>query len=300
LIPADKSEPGYSELGLARLALSKRLKDLSEELRTAVAEPDNPAEDPDSALADRIWRLLDDGVPALRDELVAYLRARDTPWSRIGARAGLTEQEAGARWGRVEPSHLDKPGATAAALDQWYVHHAQVEPLADVADPVSRLLGTSAPQQERCLICAKYAGETVPAWAGRPVPPGGHLVDDGTWRVGHGPTPFWPRGTLLIESRRHFLDHTEITPGEATSLALLMRRLTEPIKEATGADRVHVWSCMEGTPHFHTWLVPRVGEVTSGRAFIGGPGYCTEAEAEETVHAIRKALGSLEPTGADE
>ncbi|MEU9478090.1 hypothetical protein [Streptomyces sp. NPDC048191] len=284
----------FTESDLARLALSARLRDLSEELREAVAAPDGPAGS-GSALAERLWQLLDDDVPALRDALVGYLRARDTPWSWIGERTGTGETGARARWGTAGPAPLDDPRATAAALDAWYVRHAQVEPLAQVADPVSRLLGGSEPGQERCLICAKYAGEPVPAWAGRPVPPGGHLVDDGTWRVGHGPTGFWPRGTLLIESRRHFLDHSDISPDEAVSLGLLVRRLTGAIKEATGAPRVHVWSCMEGTPHFHTWLVPRVGEVDSGRAFIGAPGHCTEAQATQSVQAIREALQGREP-----
>ncbi|MER5751335.1 hypothetical protein [Streptomyces sp. NPDC002088] len=293
----------FSESDLARLILSTRLRDLSDELRTAVAEPDSPVAGgarpgPGSTLAERIWQLLDGEIPALQDALVGYLRARETPWSWIAERTGTSEDDVRARWGRIDVTPLADPQASAAALDEWYVRQAQVEPLAQVADPVSRLLGDSVPQQERCLICAKYAGEPVPAWAGRPVPPGGHLVDDGTWRVGHGPTGFWPRGTLLIESRRHFLDHTEISPDEAVSLGLLVRRLTDPIKEATGAPRVHVWSCMEGTPHFHTWLVPRVGEVQSGRAFIGRPGHCTEAEATEAVHAIRKALESREPTEA--
>ena len=293
----------FSELDLARLALSERLKDLSDELRQAVAAPDGPsgegpaADSLGSALAQHVWQLLDFGVPALKDSLVAYLRARETPWGWIAETAGLGEDEARTRWGRISPDHLADAQATAAALDAWYVRHAQLEPLAQVADPVSRLLGDSTPQQDRCLICAKYAKEPVPAWAGRPVPPGGHVVDDGTWRVGHGPTAYWPRGTLLIESRRHFLDYSEISPEEAASLGVLVRRLTGPLKAVTGAPRVHVWSCMEGTAHFHMWLVPRVQEVASGRAFIGNPGYCAETEAEQVVDALRAAL-ELEPDGA--
>ncbi|MFG3587502.1 hypothetical protein [Streptomyces sp. NPDC047990] len=290
----------FSEQDLARLALSAQLKDLSEELRLAVAEPDGPTADGSgSVLAERLLRLLDDGVPALQDALVAHLRARDIPWAWIGPRTGLGQDDARARWGRTEPVHLADARGTAAALDEWYVRHAQLEPLAHVSNPVSRLLGDVEGDPQRCLICAKYAGEAVPAWAGRPQPPGGHLIDDGTWRVGHGPAGFWPRGTLLIESHRHFLGHAEISPDEATSLALLIRRLTDPLKEATGAPRVHVWSNMEGTPHFHTWMVPRVTEVPSGRHFIANPGYCTAVEAEEAVHAIRKALEGHAGTEAD-
>lgn len=285
----------FSEHDLARLALSTRLRDLSEALRQTVAAPDarvanGPANETTSTLAERIWLLLGTDVPALQDSLVGYLRTRGTSWDQIAERTGLSADEARARWGGTGPDRLPDPQAAVASLDEWYVRHAQLEPLGQVADPVGRLLSGATPQEGRCLICAKYAGEPVPAWAGRPVPPGGHLVDDGTWRVGHGPTGFWPRGTLLIESHRHYLDYADFAPDEAASLGPLVRRLTQPLKEATGAPRIHVFSSMEGAPHFHLWLVPRVGEVASGRTFISDPGYCTDAAAEEVVHAVRERL----------
>lgn len=288
----------FTEADLARLALSGRLRDLSEALRQAVAAPDGPAANglPGSAegdLGERLLRLLESEVPALQNVIVDYMHTRGTAWSVIAGQAKVSEDEAREHWTAVGPGSVAEPRAFASALDEWYIRHAQLEPAAHVTDPVSRLLSSGAlqaPQEEHCLICAKYAGHPVPAWAGRSAPPGGHLVDDGTWLVGHGPTAFWPRGTLLIESRRHFLDYADFTPEEAASLGRLVRRLTAPVKAATGAPRVHLWSCMEGTPHFHLWLVPRTGEVQSGRAFIGNPGYCTEVAAEETVHAIRQVL----------
>lgn len=282
--------PPFSEQDLARLALSLRLRDLSEALRRSVAAPDAPASDARSPLAEQIRRLLGEDVPALQDSLVAYLRTRGASWEATARMARVSEDEARTRRPRAGPERPADPEADAAALDEWYVRHAQLEPLGQVADPVSRLLGDRAAQEQRCLVCAKYRGEPVPAWAGRPVPPGGHLVDDGTWRVGHGPTGFWPRGTLLIESHRHFLDYADFAPDEAASLGPVIRTLTGPLKEATGAPRIHVFSSMEGAPHFHLWLVPRVGEVRSGRAFIGDPGYCTDAEAEDVVRTVRKSL----------
>jgi hypothetical protein len=90
----------FSELDLARLALSTQLRDLSEELRTAVAEPDGPAGDgtpsgTGSALAGRILQLVNSSeIPALQDTLVAYLRARETPWLWIGAHTGMSEEKA--------------------------------------------------------------------------------------------------------------------------------------------------------------------------------------------------------------
>ncbi|MEU2436636.1 hypothetical protein ABZ595_10580 [Streptomyces rubradiris] len=284
----------FSEEDLARLALSARLRDLSEALRKAVAAPDAPVSEGPGSLAAEIRRLGDEAVPAVQNALVAYLRARGTSWQEIAEQAGVSEEDARGRWAGVSPQRLPDPRAVASDLDAWYVRHAQLEPLAQVPDPVSRLLGRHTAKDRHCLICAKYAGEPVPAWAGRPVPPGGHLIDDGIWRVGHGPTSVWPRGTLLIESHRHFLDYAEFTPEEAASLGGLVRRLTNPLKEATGAPRIHVFSSMEGTAHFHLWLVPRTGEVQSGRTYISDPGYCTDTEAEEVVHALRGILESAE------
>ncbi len=109
-----------------------------------------------------------------------------------------------------------------------------------------------------------------------------------------GPTPYWPAGTLLIESRRHFLDYADFEPAEATTLGPLINRLTGPLKEATGAPRIHLFSCMEGTEHFHVWLVPRIAGETSGRTFIADPGYCTPVEAAEVIARVRLALARAE------
>ena len=45
---------------------------------------------------------------------------------------------------------------------------------------ISRLLSERTPGERACLICGKYEGRAVPAWAGFPRPPGGHLIDDGS------------------------------------------------------------------------------------------------------------------------
>jgi diadenosine tetraphosphate (Ap4A) HIT family hydrolase len=110
------------------------------------------------------------------------------------------------------------------------------------------------------------------------------------WRVGHGPTPYWPLGTLLIESHRHFVDYADFEPEEAASLGPLVQRLTAPLKEATGAPRIHFFSCMEGNEHFHLWMVPRAEGRTAGRSFIADPGYCNPVDAEDVIDRMRKAL----------
>ncbi|MBV9823908.1 MAG: hypothetical protein JO144_16890 [Actinobacteria bacterium] len=315
-----------TEADLARLALSVRLRDLSEAFRVAVAATDGlPARDGESpdagealdpasngggtetarpaasfgdpdeqpVLAGRLWSLLAGELPRLEEAMVTHLRATGASWAEIAELRSVSEDEVRSRWQHVEvPPATGDPVTQAADLDEWYIKHAQLEPLAQVRDPFSRLLSAHAPQEHECLICIKYRGGALPAYGGYTSPPGGYLVSDGSWRVGHGPTPYWPAGTLLIESKRHFLDYSEMTDDEVASIGPLIRRLIGPQKRAMGAPRVHVFSCMEGAEHFHLWLVPRIGDIPSGRGFIANPGYCSIPEAEQAIERIRRELDS--------
>ncbi|MET7422529.1 DUF6182 family protein [Dactylosporangium sp. NPDC005555] len=292
--------PDYSEADLARIALSTHLQRLAETFRQAVAAPDTGGSPGgDTGLAASIWTLLTQDVTALHDTVVSYARSRGCSWEDVAALTGVEAHEARERWQDATGPPVADPAAAASALDAWYVRHGQVEPLARVRDPFTRLLDGRTPDGRQCLVCAKYAGAPVPAWAGLPVPPGGHLIDDGTWRVGHGPTPYWPAGTLLIESRRHFDDYAGFAPAEATTLGPLIQRLTGPLKEATGAPRIHLFASMEGTEHFHLWMLPRVAGMPENRTHVGDPGSCTPAEAERAIDRIRRALRLPGDPGAE-
>ncbi|MPZ83083.1 MAG: hypothetical protein GEV28_22905 [Actinophytocola sp.] len=285
----------FTEADLARLAMSARLRDLSEAFRVAVAAEDGGAETTgEPGLAARLWSLLTTEIPVVQEAIVQHVRGGGGSWADVAAVTALSEDEARDRWSGAAPSRVANPVAEAAALDEWYVRYAGLEPLAQFRDPVSRLLSTHPGRAPECHICVKYKGGALPPHAGRATPPGGHLLDDGRWRVGHGPTPFWPAGTLLIESHRHFLDFAEMDDDEAAAIGPLIRRLMGPLREATGAPRIHVFSCMEGAPHFHVWLVPRIGDVASGRTFIGDPGYCSVPEAEAMITRIREAMTRAE------
>lgn len=288
--------PEFTDADLARLALSRRLRELSDAFRLGVAARDGETGgQPGRTLATQLWTLAGTELPLLQDAIIDYTRSTGSSWTEIAELTGLDEDELSSRWTSAVRRRPADPAAVAAALDEWYVRHAQLEPLARVSDPFSRLLTGREPRDQSCLICAKYAGEAVPAWAGFADPPGGHLVDDGIWRVGHGPTPYWPAGTLLIESQRHFLDYADFTPEEAATLGPLIRQFTAPLKEATGAQRIHVFSSMEGTEHFHLWMVPRTGDVQSGRTYLADPGYCTAPAAEAVIDRVRKIMP---PAGA--
>jgi diadenosine tetraphosphate (Ap4A) HIT family hydrolase len=286
--------PPYTNDDRVRIALSKQLQQLSEALRLAVtAEESDDSSAPEGLMA-RLRAMLISDIPTLEETVVGYARHRGDTWHEITDLTGVDAEEAQRRWAGAQVSMPADPEQETLALDSWYTMHAQMEPLGRVRDPFSRLLSGREPAGKQCLICAKYDGRPVPPWAGWANPPGGHVIDDEHWRVGHGPTPYWPAGTLIIESRRHFVDYADLNAQEAAAIGPLIQRLTDPLKEATGAPRIHVFSCMEGTEHFHVWLVPRRGEVSMGRTFIGNPGYCSPVEAEDVIVRLREALQKSE------
>ncbi|HEX8732033.1 MAG TPA: hypothetical protein VF725_08215 [Ktedonobacterales bacterium] len=136
-----------------------------------------------------------------------------------------------------------------------------------------------------CFICRKQRGEQAP-------PPSGYLYKDACYHVCHAPAALALPGTLIVEARRHFLDFAEMTPEEAAGYGPLLARLYAAIRRATGAERVYALVTLEGAPHFHTWLVPRLpGETARGVALLAAERSCSEAEALAAAEAIRAALG---------
>lgn len=139
-------------------------------------------------------------------------------------------------------------------------------------------------QPAECFICRKQRGEEES-------PPGGYLYEDASYRVCHAPAAMATPGTLIVESRRHFLDFAEMTPEEAAGYGPLLARLYAAIKHAVGAERVYTLVTLEGADHFHVWLVPRApGETARGVALLAADRSCTEDEALATAEAIRAAL----------
>lgn len=137
-----------------------------------------------------------------------------------------------------------------------------------------------------CFICQKQAGETAQ-------PPGGYFYEDENWKVCHAPISGSLPGTLIIESRRHYLDFTEMTPEEAASFGNLLRCFYQAIKDVTQAERVYTLVLLEGTPHFHTWLVPRTPEISERGISVFSKDYtCTEEQALAIVKQMKAILNS--------
>ncbi len=282
----------YTDRDLARITLAQRAAALADRLHKVAGKYGHDL--PPGTWTGTLVPPILQGAAELQDLAVAYERSRGASWAQIGDSIGLDARAAEDRWGKVDSG---APPADLAALvrelDHWYVRHMWLDEAdrSDVVDPVNRLLDASvSPDAPSCLVCRKYSGGTGVCWAGQATPPGGHLVDDDLWRVGHAPTVFAPCGSLLIESKRHFLDHSEMTDDEAASFGPLVGRLTNAIKRVMGAERVHVYSSMDGAPHFHVWLTPRLPDDVKGRGFIVSGGYCTDSAAEAAVTAMRNVL----------
>jgi diadenosine tetraphosphate (Ap4A) HIT family hydrolase len=301
----------YSDRDLAKIAVAREAASLADHLHRMVGKYGHDVP-PGTWLGELMSPVLAHAAK-LQGLTAAYERALGTSWEEIAKITGLDDAEA--RWRDMIAGTVPEDiGAAVTELDHWYVRHMWLADAdrAHVPDPVSRLLDAHADHaaesggaewgsagwggagsggaEDACLVCRKYRGGAVPAWAGRAVPPGGHLIDDAYWRAGHAPTVFAPCGSLLVESKRHFLDHAEMTNEEGASYTRLIGRLTIAIKQLTAAERVHVYSSMDGAPHFHVWLVPRRPDDVKGRGFIVRPGYCTDAAAEAIIAGMRAVL----------
>ena len=137
---------------------------------------------------------------------------------------------------------------------------------------------------ETCFICRKH--EEL-----EPTPPGGYIYEDEHWMVCHAPVNVGPLGTLLIESKRHFLDYAEMTTEETETFTPLLKKIYKVISAHIDAERIYQVSMMDGTPHLHIWLIPRGKDVIErGMKFLTRDDSCSNEDAEELVNKLRKAM----------
>lgn len=135
-----------------------------------------------------------------------------------------------------------------------------------------------------CFLCQKHVGKVAS-------PPGGYIYEDTYWKVCHAPVDKGPPGTLLIESKRHFLDFAEINTDEAASYGVLLKNLYIALKSQLGSERVYQVTMLEGIPHLHTWLVPRSKDIVErGVPFLAKDLSCEDADAQKLAAALREML----------
>jgi len=150
------------------------------------------------------------------------------------------------------------------------------------------------PGDSKCFICRKQAGKAES-------PPGGYIYEGRHFAICHAPRNIGTAGTMIVESRRHFLDFEEMTLAEGTDLAGLLMRLFPAVKHATHADRVYSLTMMADVPHFHLWLVPwKKDEPLRGVTYLAGEHQLPSIEeVEQAVRSIRRAFdrsqGPLRP-----
>lgn len=134
-----------------------------------------------------------------------------------------------------------------------------------------------------CFICNKHTGTSNQ-------PPGGYIYEDEYWMVCHFPAEQSVLGQLVMESKRHFLDFSDMSDEEARSYGYIVKKLYTILKQVTGAERVYSLVTIEGTPHFHVHFIPRMSQsLTKGLTFIGQEKSCNEEDAIEIsrkLHAI--------------
>jgi diadenosine tetraphosphate (Ap4A) HIT family hydrolase len=137
---------------------------------------------------------------------------------------------------------------------------------------------------DNCFICRKHNG-------GEAAPPGGYIYKDEHWMVCHAPVKLGPLGTLFIESKRHFLDYSEMTEEESTSLGNVMKKIYHALRLHTDAERIYQLTTMEGQPHFHSWLVPRRKEdAERGLKFLARDDSCNEEDAIALASKLHEAM----------
>lgn len=137
---------------------------------------------------------------------------------------------------------------------------------------------------DNCFVCRKHIGQ-------EPSPPGGYIYEDEHWMVCHAPGKLGPLGTLFLESKRHFLDYSEMNDDEARSLGTVLKKTYHALGAHTEAERIYQLSTIEGQPHFHCWIVPRGSDVTErGLKFLVRDDSCSDEDAAELASKLRDAM----------
>jgi diadenosine tetraphosphate (Ap4A) HIT family hydrolase len=91
--------------------------------------------------------------------------------------------------------------------------------------------------------------------------PGGWIHEDALVVASHaynpdrGEKPYL--GHLIVETRRHASQFSDLTEEEAQAVGALVSRLARILRDAEGAEHVYVVFWGDGTPHFHIHLLPR-------------------------------------------
>jgi hypothetical protein len=92
------------------------------------------------------------------------------------------------------------------------------------------------------------------------------LVND-LWHV-YAPWEITPGG-FIVQTRRHVEGLWLLDRGESETLGVVLRDISDAIREIYSAEKVYVISLGENYPHFHLMLLPRAAGVPAdGRGLV--------------------------------
>ena len=93
----------------------------------------------------------------------------------------------------------------------------------------------------------------------QPLPPGAdrgrYVWEDDRWRLWTLTTGQVP-GYSFLTPKRHIPYVTDLDGAEATALGPVLARLSAAVRDAAGAELVHLHVFGDGVAHFHVHLVP--------------------------------------------
>lgn len=133
--------------------------------------------------------------------------------------------------------------------------------------------------------------------AGRIVPPGGIIFDDGQWVLSHSISPVLLRGWLILKPKRHVEHLADLNDPEAAAMGPLISKTSSAMRRALGPEKVYLCSFGELVRHVHWYLVPRYPEMSVHGIGVlnemfadSSPWACSDAEADEAAANVRDAL----------
>ena len=136
--------------------------------------------------------------------------------------------------------------------------------------------------------------------AGRIVPPGGIVLDDGVWVLSHSISPVLLRGWLILEPKRHVEHLADLSEVEAVALGPLIARVSSAVMRVLQAEKVYACSFGEDVRHVHWYLIPRYADMSvQGVAVLNemfanpSPWACGDEDAAEASSRVQAALADL-------
>ncbi len=111
------------------------------------------------------------------------------------------------------------------------------------------------------------------------------VFSDENWIVAHSDETNIA-GYLVIEPRRHFLDMSEATVGEAQSYGQILSCSMKAIRDVVDCQRIYTFSLGESCPHYHLHLIPRKADFPRAYRARGIMQYPLSPVLDESITSV--------------